>query len=719
MNRKQSDRKLILILTVALFIEVFVLVFDLYRADSKTQRGKLAGHIISKENKFLRRSNESLVWDSAQNDEELFYYDSVMTLSQSQARIYLHDDTEVTLSENTMVLIEPPDTNKENEIRLSLSRGDLRARNPFSQAQISHGDWKLNLEKGSDIDIREMGQNQFQIQVKEGEVKLNDQQMIGKNQVVEVSGGKVQNIQNFSQIFLWEKSLVTRVYTTAGSTDYQIKWQGTAEKIRVDQREIDIRGKQSLNISLGLGRHIIQAMPDDGLTPVLAVEVWKAPFFHLIEPLPRTRIKTFDDQQFIWQEVSNASKYKIEFLKNDGITYFEKEVTGSNDLLRFKTEEDLQWQVKAYDRDGYEIPSSYAYPLFLRNQPFEAPRVKKPFLRKPATKKTSLFNLLWTLVEPVALAGVENKEAIFSWEKVDGAHHYVIEISETPDFRTPVVNQEIETTNYVWAKVKMQKYYWRVSAGSKSGKMGIFTEPMMVDFQHFSDEELLESGVRLKDAEPNVRPTHVPVSAPAPRATAPEPQAPAQARKPPQRIFSNHLRWSWDPEYTSSTFRSHDDFTTKLSGFSPLAASVEKDSETGWRIHYHQARYKPEPADKYPYQGDLSVSELDLQVRMSDLYDDQSWGFELEKANWFTRTGNETIDSKSDLRVGGAWQLANLEVHLSSGFFTRKMSLDYRKTFPQNRFFYGFGFGGSLFMEGTKISDVLTLKLIFGFESKP
>jgi hypothetical protein len=139
MKRKTSDRKIVLWLIAALIAESLLLLWHLDIVSLGGKRGRsghvAAGVIASSENELRRRGVDSLVWEKTEVKEDVFFYDSLLTLSQSTAKLKLEHGTEVDLSENTLVTVEPLSEDARGEIRLRFSKGSLQARNPYRRSR--------------------------------------------------------------------------------------------------------------------------------------------------------------------------------------------------------------------------------------------------------------------------------------------------------------------------------------------------------------------------------------------------------------------------------------------------------------------------------------------------------------------------------------------------------------------------------------------------------
>src|SRR4051812_34357302 len=131
MRRKLPDRAIVTFLAILLVAEVLLLLAHIgvisgFRRESSREVNKLAGHIVQAENDLRRRSSNSLVWETYGNSEPVYFHDSVLTLSQSAATLSLENNTQVHMSENTLVTIEPRDLDHPGEIRLRFRKGGIR-----------------------------------------------------------------------------------------------------------------------------------------------------------------------------------------------------------------------------------------------------------------------------------------------------------------------------------------------------------------------------------------------------------------------------------------------------------------------------------------------------------------------------------------------------------------------------------------------------------------
>jgi hypothetical protein len=348
-----------------------------------------AGYVSESYNQLRRKSQSSLKWEKASLNDEVFNYDSVMTLEKSQATIRLNNKTEIHLSENTLITIEPASSGAIGDIKMRLEKGNFRA----------------------------------------------------------TAGGQPTNIET-------EDGVIT-----------------VAENSEVDFKQSDTEG--------------------------LKIEFAKD--FHLVNPRPREIVRTDEDVIFAWTSLSNADSYKFILLQEDGSPYFEKIIHGNSFPYRFKDSQRLNWKVIGLDQNGKTLRDSESQSITAESSPFEAPEVEEPELRAPSSEEEETSPGAWwirLLISPAMAA--EKMEAVFSWKPVKGADLYKIEVSETSDFKSPLLAEKVKSNEFTWTGFKPGIYFWRVAAASFSGRSGVFTKPTKVDLAQASSVSNPVDGVLIR-----------------------------------------------------------------------------------------------------------------------------------------------------------------------------------------------------------------------------
>src|SRR5690606_23638403 len=94
---------------------------------SSTSAGPPIGEVYEIHNQVRRRGLSSLVWEESRKKTPVYHRDTLLTLEGSGARIKLHNDVELQLSQNTLVVLEAMNEKTQNaEIRLKFQKGNLR-----------------------------------------------------------------------------------------------------------------------------------------------------------------------------------------------------------------------------------------------------------------------------------------------------------------------------------------------------------------------------------------------------------------------------------------------------------------------------------------------------------------------------------------------------------------------------------------------------------------
>lgn len=114
-------------------------------------------------------------------------------------------------------------------------------------------------------------------------------------------------------------------------------------------------------------------------------------------------------------------------------------------------------------------------------QPEKKENHKLVFAPKPPKLITTKAN--WTLnfkknVKSRGIATYEyqqNHNQKLMWKRVLEASSYRIQISEDINFKKLILDQEISQNEYIWDKIKVGEFYWRVQSKSNENKKSVFS----------------------------------------------------------------------------------------------------------------------------------------------------------------------------------------------------------------------------------------------------
>ena len=112
---------------------------------------EVIGKIVAKRNIAERKYSTQVIWNEIFKDSKVYNYDTVRTADQSETLIRLKDGTEITLNENSMILLSL----SEKEVDIKFMQGTINARQtgaPGTKTQkvnIESGESKISLKDGA------------------------------------------------------------------------------------------------------------------------------------------------------------------------------------------------------------------------------------------------------------------------------------------------------------------------------------------------------------------------------------------------------------------------------------------------------------------------------------------------------------------------------------------------------------------------------------------
>ena len=684
-----SDRKLIAFTLLFLFIEVVWLLMHLQvlpnplKSKSVKMEAQSAGHVVKIQRDLRKRSLNSLVWENTGVNETLYYYDSVLTLSQSSATLYLKEQTEVHLSENTLVTIEPQSQTVDSQIRLKFTRGDLRASNPLASAKIETPEWSLNLNQGSEVSLRQTGKENFEVEVLKGNLQFEKDsatQSLAENQVLKIENNRAAETMTIQADLKFKGPAYQRIYSSQSETQVPLAWMGNADKIEVIPlgkerlaKTVDPSQKTD-NLRLEVGKYTLRLSSKGKVSEAKEIEVWQTPTLQLLSPFPRDRVNTGQNISFVWSYLPEAKEYKLVFTDLKTGKILEQTSADNFYQYQFSSEGDVQWKVIGIDAEGFEMPSAYANEIYPRHEPFAAPKLKSPEIRVPASapkkkKKTSMMEIFWNLLLPQAFAETKSAsdyEAVFAWEKVEGADIYMIEISDSPDFQHPQLSKTTKKTEFVWSRFALGRYYWRVAAGSSTGRMGVFSEPAKVNLEKLPDSSSNSDGVLIrKKIDPDLARPPVETKTEEVIKNVPKPQFDETRFEQDTKLASDEQRelketylFEWTPIWTGWTLNEESSLKVNLAGSSLGSGHFQTEQVLSkgksYLVDAYYAQYKWKVSDTvtYPYQEDQPFTDLRVQILFGNNKSGLLRGGIVQTVPVVERKDLEQVEIKSLLTVG-------------------------------------------------------------------
>lgn len=276
-------------------------------------------------------------------------------------------------------------------------------------------------------------------------------------------------------------------------------------------------------------------------------------------------------------------------------------------------------------------------------------------------------------------------ELVFQWKPVTGADKYVIEISKEADFQEPLTIDSAKTSSYSWSAAKVQKIYWRVAADGK--RKGLFSVPQMIDIADLlkNPEAYAAQGVSLKKSTIDATAESLPKPLPASESelpSAPQPSPPEGSSTDTDLDSDLALPFQAGFHFGGGFQNLRllgSDLETKVSGPIPMnlrahiTAPISNSRSLIIDAEWMKMNLKPEPAQQFPFQTDLAVSQGRLRLLVGS-EDKLAYGLSFRSILRPLRMGAEQVgfENKSlfglGVRHAFSFQTLDFETHAGAHF---------------------------------------------------
>lgn len=684
-----------------------------HRPDS-TVRHDVIGEMIQKRENVKRKSADSIIWKVSEPQDVLYKYDSILTLDHSTAQLHLQNDVSLQIQENTLVVLEPLEETSDESLRVRFQRGLMRSRNSGQKLLVGAGDWSVEAAPGSDLSLRALDGDNVELEVNGGEVALKNQDSgkvatIGEGKRLTLTKENIGEIQTVNEDLQFSADIQKRIYSHSVPVAVPLHWQGEAKwlvigRLNEPEQKIDVHNNIAL-LSLDVGTYTLSLVAEDGsVSKTQTLEVDPAPKLRYLSPLPRDRVSMDGATLFSWYALDGVQRYEVRFTPEDerATASAQPDETSLAPFARIKPVGPgaYSWSVFAYDLDGIAIPPFYALPVYFTPDPLAAPKLRTPATapedpneqdseqKEDKTKKPQNFGaFLWKQIFPIAFAEelppakppIE-RQIVFTWYPVEGADYYVIEISSKSDFLHPEVIQKVSKEEYEWTGFQDEVYYWRVAAGSKSGRMGIFSDPAEFNVKKLKTMDLKNfAGIRYIERpteKPVEKPTEKPADDSSQKEKKPETETETETEEPRQPPPDTYFEAQGNIDYWVMSQQNKDVDKVNFKGIAVPSMAFGKTWNIGRNVYmskviWQQLKWQPESASELPYQDEFTTNILKFKF-YSIVQDGFGWGLVVEQVPFIKRTGLEEIKTEDQTLYGG---LVNWQTSLSSEIEWRSQGL--------------------------------------------
>ncbi len=674
--------KYLVSLAILLFLAESVwLSHDINSTSTNSQShslGKSLGKIENFKSQVRKRSQDSLIWENTQIEQPLFAYDSVLTMSQSTADISLQGGSGISMNENTLLTIEPPLPGEANgPLRLRFKKGNIRTIAGREPQSLSAGEYIISAGRDSQVNLRSSGEDKIEIEAQSGAIKIIDAKTMFVAEVIQPGeSAQIENHQILKEKISGNLQWVypvdgQKIYTHESQSDVSFSWKtfGNDESM---VKSVEASGKMfalnpgtsDFHSQFSLGNYLVKLNTASASTFARALYVWAAPKIHLVFPVARQRFKKEETVNFLWTRSDGVKDYEMQIATDIEFKNIVKESKSSQlgSTVDGLPKGEYFWRVKGFDDSNFEIPELYKSVFYILEKPLEAPKLRPAVIEddtslrkdvKPSGKLTKLLSKIWKLILPQAEADetgrtseIKSYSAEFQWEKVEEAASYVIEISDSPEFRENIRSHHVSREKFKWRNFKLGRYYWRVAAEDARGELGLFSETAFTDLTKIPTKPILPLAIPKTMAKTQSPKLDLvpPVIASVETPVRPEPKIEYTDPWDFSLMFGTH--------YDISSF-SGSDFTAKYSGLAIgdfsliIAPPVEKFESWKLEFEFHALSLKAKPTSTFPFQDLLNTSTLRFAFVQNE-----KWGIYVSQYLAFKRTDLEDLATLKFWGVG-------------------------------------------------------------------
>ncbi len=679
------DRRLLIIATFCLVLELVLfmggmglLPYSPFSAKRGTIEQEKLGEIQTARRNVRRRGFDSNIWEDSAPKDFVYENDSLLTLSDSSAKLKLRGDLNLELQENTLVVLEASESDGDKQFRLRFSRGDMRSQSGLGRLQVHSGEWVISATQGSDISMRAVDSQRVEVEVHSGDVHVahalhGQVRELSKDQRVTLFPEEAGEVVTPSRILTWSDSRPQKIYAHEFPVNAKFKWLGSAETLEVlapgkgtESHKIKKTNKE-IELRLHPGSHHLTLKSSTEISRTIALQVMRAPKIIHLTPLPRNRVKTNHAVLFAWLSEIKAASYRLELASD--LAFKNIVHTATTKDARVETEipvtGSLHWHVIAIDEDGFVIPAAYAYPLITHPDPLAPPKLRSPTSQESPDDARHEFLkghwlvTVWRLFFPLAHGETQKHmpPVIFNWDTVPGAEFYIIEISTSADFSNPEVIAKTSTNIYAWGRFSKKVYYYRVAGGTKDGRVGYFSEPERVDLTNWPPP-------RVKRATTSAE--IISIVTPLPEVTKTEPTVVEATPLPPIATAKIELKprsrkidgkiW-WLSNYTSIEESGPETTKSSRAGATPIGIGLELSGERNhgwWRSQIEAAQYtwQPKSETTWPYQPDQETLIWHASLHLSSELTGWGYGVVVDQSPIMNRQGLEEVSLDENTSFG-------------------------------------------------------------------
>lgn len=526
-NKSRSDAILIGVALCLLCLEVLWLLHQLRMIPIPlfdkviVSAGREIGQVISKDRSVQARPQDSLTWYPVVPGDRVRLHDTVMTGTNSHAVVKLYDGGEVLLDEGTLVRFSLRGVLGSSQvIDLTVNQGMVRVKSVKKSVKLKLTREEVAVLPESEVVIaRAPLKQETEVRVEKGSAEVVTQDKgaaktekkvtVAPGQAIQVGGGR-EKVSLVTALPLSEASPADKARLQAEGLTGTVTFSWKAEKgdilewsnnDRFSSVERSPASTDGATVALAPGKYFWRVRRSDHLSSVRELLVLPAVSYAVQFPKAGQTIKASANWVFRWKPVPQAEAYLVELSDSE---MFEESVirvtaTSASVPIGSLKPGTYYWRVQAKAKEWGDWPTSETFSFFVKGR-LQPPKPKgakiipkksgdhwppEKTIRRYAQnscfweKVQRFFSLAWEtvtdLIVPRAYASEDTLNLEFSWEPIDGAEVYVLEVAADSEFSKVLSRVESDNTTILAELPYQSEYFWRVAGRDREGEMGRFS----------------------------------------------------------------------------------------------------------------------------------------------------------------------------------------------------------------------------------------------------
>lgn len=465
---------LAVIISAAVFVTAGWFFYTDINSTLQNAGGEEIGLIMFKKNTAQRKYTGRAVWENIDTAAPVYSNDTLRTSSDSEAVILMNDGTEIVLQDNSLIVLEW----NENEKNIEFLGGNISAKNQnvdIKGVKIKSADTIISL---NDASINLQGkEGNLDLSVMEGNIDLSkggNIKAVKANQKALIAEGSDDFLIN--EIMIRPDTPEDNMYflTFTNKKDVSFRWnflKPIADPVLRIARDMDFKKiiaeekvsdvfNYKTELTEGTYYWQLYSASESGLRgPVRRFVVINDKYPELLTPTEGIEIKyrkELPKLRFLWNQGIFPEHYLLEVSLKEDFTenVLSEKVKGNFHFLSTLSEGRYFWRLTPF----YSIGNIG----YVKNEKYQ------------------LFNIIQTTaLEPVQLvfppnntvvSTIESSKGIkFKWKEEAEISSYQFYLSDNPDFTSTLYNEPLTTTAFSSdGTLAPGKYYWKVG-GVTSG----------------------------------------------------------------------------------------------------------------------------------------------------------------------------------------------------------------------------------------------------------